>query len=390
VTPTTGSWPSGAGTFSFSIGGVVYLATNVSGSGPLTITLSSIEDGTDTNAATGTAVAIVTTIRSVKQTISDSINAAVPYQKWIQPFTSTSGWAWINRGTIIAQQGASATLVDEELCFTQPGGTSLLSFYSKSAPSTPYKFLFGMRYDTAQVDYSFYGVGFYDSTSGNVLEIGYARDSGNGGLLVRVIQLTPNGDGATAQLFNTIVTLLMQPVWWALENDGTNLKLYYGASPGQLRLIYTQAVGSFLTPDSIGFSCSKNNSGSGGGGGGVNPTTQTDVTASRSLGTVFQNTTGYPIWVSVTASQVKGHLLQCLTDSANPPTTLVAENFSEPIYGVASVSFIVLPNNFYRVMYDVGGGTLGLWLEWSGGGGSATGQINSGSDYSSCFSMKQV
>lgn len=110
--------------------------------------------------------------------------------------------------------------------------------------------------------------------------------------------------------------------------------------------------------------------GGGGGGGGFNPTTQTDVTATRSLGTVFQNTTDAPIFVFALGGGVAGHFLQFKSDSSNPPATIVSENFGEPAFGLASVSAIVLPGNFYSLAFDVGGGTLGLWVEWSGASGS--------------------
>src|SRR3990172_90154 len=54
------------------------------------------------------------------------------------------------------------------------------------------------------------------------------------------------------------------------------------------------------------------------------PTVQSDVTASRVLGTVYQNTTGKPMWVRVMgiADSAAGNLF-FYTDAANPPTALV-------------------------------------------------------------------
>lgn len=108
-----------------------------------------------------------------------------------------------------------------------------------------------------------------------------------------------------------------------------------------------------------------------GGGGGFNPTTQTDVTGSRSLGTVFHNTTAFPMWVDVITNTGSTNL-DGQTDSANPPTTFVASTAPAGA-GNVTIGFIVLPGNFYKVTGD---GALAVWIEWTGGNAGPT--ISSG------------
>ena len=95
--------------------------------------------------------------------------------------------------------------------------------------------------------------------------------------------------------------------------------------------------------------------------GGI--TTQTDVSASRTSGTVYQNTTGAPMMISVSASLASVQVITAYTDSANPPTVQVGHS----IYNGASactynVTFIVLPNNYYSITIT---GTMSQWVEWN-------------------------
>jgi hypothetical protein len=101
------------------------------------------------------------------------------------------------------------------------------------------------------------------------------------------------------------------------------------------------------------------------------PTTQQVVTGSRSLGTVFHNTTGKALYVCMSVFNTPGNQTACeaFTDAANPPTTAIAQSTSGPFAGanaVAGLTFIVLPGNFYEVTNSGTAGTaLNFWTEWS-------------------------
>lgn len=98
--------------------------------------------------------------------------------------------------------------------------------------------------------------------------------------------------------------------------------------------------------------------------GGV--TTQNVVTASRALGTTYQNTTGKPMCVSVSAVQSGGSvILTANADSASTPNTQVATIQGASGAGVVmQLVFWVLPNNYYRVFINAGSPTLSIWTEW--------------------------
>ena len=93
----------------------------------------------------------------------------------------------------------------------------------------------------------------------------------------------------------------------------------------------------------------------------ISPKTQNNVTASRALGTVYQNTTGKPMFVSVICYITANYsTATAYTDSNSSPNTIVSD--IQP-YGtlVSSMFFIVLPGNYYKV---AGTMTLKNWIEW--------------------------
>ena len=92
-------------------------------------------------------------------------------------------------------------------------------------------------------------------------------------------------------------------------------------------------------------------------------TVQNDVTGSRVLGKVYQNTTGKTIFVSaMDIGGVNWHHLQAFSDSNANPTTLVSWGYADG--NGCSVSFWVLNNNYYRVVQDTGGDRVQSWIEW--------------------------
>ena len=107
---------------------------------------------------------------------------------------------------------------------------------------------------------------------------------------------------------------------------------------------------------------------SNGSGGGGAVSIQNNVTSSRALGSVYQNTTGRPMFVSVSAhtSNVTDANLIAQTDSSNPPTTYVAYASVGAYNNIdAQIFFIVLPGNYYTVTINIGTPALSLWFEWS-------------------------
>lgn len=93
-------------------------------------------------------------------------------------------------------------------------------------------------------------------------------------------------------------------------------------------------------------------------------TVQQSVAGSRAIGIVYQNTSGKPMFVTISVAQGPGQVLEAYTDAATPPTTLVGNigNNSNPSqYG--SMSFVVLPGNYYKVSGSAS--SITAWMEWT-------------------------
>ncbi len=93
--------------------------------------------------------------------------------------------------------------------------------------------------------------------------------------------------------------------------------------------------------------------------------TQSIVTGSRALGTVYQNTSGKIMIVMVTAAfgAVGDGVIVYIEAGDTTPDTAVAET-----YGVAdtegAVTFVVAPSSYYKVS-AVAGASLVYWTEWT-------------------------
>ncbi len=93
--------------------------------------------------------------------------------------------------------------------------------------------------------------------------------------------------------------------------------------------------------------------------------TQSDVTASQACDTVYQNTSGKPMHVSVAFGANVG-TQSAYTGSANPPTVLVAQGLLAPTVTRMTFHFIVLPSYYYKITTVDGiSGQVFTWIEWT-------------------------
>lgn len=88
-----------------------------------------------------------------------------------------------------------------------------------------------------------------------------------------------------------------------------------------------------------------------------------DISGARSLNTTYQNTTGHPMFVIVCIARAgTTSNFTVKTDASNPPTSIkaVAGN-SNASTDIASISFWVIANDYYRV--EDSAGTISAWVE---------------------------
>jgi hypothetical protein len=96
-------------------------------------------------------------------------------------------------------------------------------------------------------------------------------------------------------------------------------------------------------------------------------TAQTDVTASRAAGTVYNNNSGKTMFV-MTSWNLGGKLseITAFSDTANPPTTAIARIHDEsPSTVITELFFMVLPTNNYLCSITSGTPTLVAWIEYT-------------------------
>jgi hypothetical protein len=103
------------------------------------------------------------------------------------------------------------------------------------------------------------------------------------------------------------------------------------------------------------------------GGVQLSISNQSVLTASRAANTVYQNTTGKTMFI-MTCWDLGGRnsTLSGLSDSANPPTTEVAQIADTSTSSTTvELFFMVLPNNFYNCSVSAGSPTLVSWVEYT-------------------------
>jgi hypothetical protein len=93
---------------------------------------------------------------------------------------------------------------------------------------------------------------------------------------------------------------------------------------------------------------------------------QNVVTGSRAFGTPYHNTTGKVMWVKVIYNISAGYGVVGFSDSSSSPSTMVDYTFdpdaANTMYG--SVSFPVLPGNYYIVSPQGGSYFVQAWIEY--------------------------
>jgi len=98
--------------------------------------------------------------------------------------------------------------------------------------------------------------------------------------------------------------------------------------------------------------------------------TQTDATGARVLGTQYRNTTGSPLFVTVSAQvngAERGVSITAYSDDSDPAVDVVARASMDTSTGEvdnASLTFVVPNNNYYKVVNADGDALLVAWVEW--------------------------
>lgn len=95
-------------------------------------------------------------------------------------------------------------------------------------------------------------------------------------------------------------------------------------------------------------------------------TNQNDVTGSRAVNVVYQNTSGGTMLMDISfyASSANGSI-NPVTDSNAAPTSEVAYDHTGAPTDRSTISFIVLDGNYYKLNITGSTPTIVHWVEWS-------------------------
>jgi hypothetical protein len=96
----------------------------------------------------------------------------------------------------------------------------------------------------------------------------------------------------------------------------------------------------------------------------VSPSTQSVVTGSRAVGSVYQNTHSTTLWVSAVVYSSSAGYFTAYTDSNSSPTTDVQYVWQFNATNATSIFFPVLAGNYYKVTVSAGTPSVYRWTEW--------------------------
>jgi hypothetical protein len=165
-----------------------------------------------------------------------------------------ASFTWLNQGTATAQNNNAGAIM---MSVANNASTNWRVLY-ESAPATPYSavaYIHSLNFFESG-SASLAGVYFYDSVSGKLEGLEYLVLPGTG-CFWRVQQLT----NATTGGSTPYLSLTMQGshngfsegAWVRLRNDGTSLYFDISQDGVNWRNLYSEVVGSWMTPNSVGW-----------------------------------------------------------------------------------------------------------------------------------------
>lgn len=175
----------------------------------------------------------------------------------------TTGWSWVNQGTA----SVISTSVGQTVQIPDTGGGSLsMVFRLLAIPSAPFAISIYHRSFQFSQNSALSGVYFYDDVSGKAEGIEYVtQDSAQYPRVQQINSTTSDGTTVWAPISSDAANFGGPPyggIWTKLRSDGTDLYYYVSLDGAAWILLWSEAIGSFLTPTHIGFggSCLTGNS----------------------------------------------------------------------------------------------------------------------------------
>jgi hypothetical protein len=136
------------------------------------------------------------------------------------------------------------------------GGGEDVTFLARSAPATPYQVYAAMEGALLDAsDYSGFGIGFRESSSGQMALLVLSMDGGSIFPMLAVYYMNNATSYSGSALVGRFPCYLPSPKWFSVKDDGTDLYFYASHDGIQWILVGSASRTAFMTggPDQVGF-----------------------------------------------------------------------------------------------------------------------------------------
>lgn len=159
----------------------------------------------------------------------------------IVPPGPSSGWTWVNQGTATVADGLNGAMA-----ISVPTGGVNWRFMVKTLPATPYRVIAKISFWQQNVNSMTAGLYVYDGTK--VMGIELLTQAGPV-FAIRVQKMaTVTTDSGAAATYT-----ILPPKWFRFLNDGVNFTFDISQDGTIWYQVYSEAVGTFITPTKAGF-----------------------------------------------------------------------------------------------------------------------------------------
>lgn len=212
------------------------LVTGISGD-VLTVQTTGFDGSTPVNEPVNTQITEVITFGVLQSLLLEGAGQVGP----------ASGWTAVNMGSSSIIDGFNGRVILQ----LQDASSLQWRILEKSTPSTPYHVVMKIRSVQFAVNVQDAGLYFYDGTK--LMGIEYLSSSSIG-LVLRVQKMNSvTSDNSTAASSSTILSTVPYGLWLRIGNDGTNVTFDYSIENGSWINMFSEAVGTFITPTKFGF-----------------------------------------------------------------------------------------------------------------------------------------
>lgn len=101
-----------------------------------------------------------------------------------------------------------------------------------------------------------------------------------------------------------------------------------------------------------------------GSGGAAQFVTQSELSGSRSVGTVYQNTSSNPMWLAITIYLLASSWASILSDTTNAPAVVVGALITPAVVVLEAQLCVIVPAGSYYSLAQTGGSiSVVKWIE---------------------------